>query len=117
MSPEMKSGPLSPSEAAELQVEQLPDEVFVVFNALIARSLRAGRARVLQKEVVEKLVEQGMDREEIFDQKLLDVEECYRSAGWKVKYDRPVYYAGEDFEPYFEFAAPKGEPKLVQEYN
>jgi hypothetical protein len=117
MSPEVKRGPFSPREAAEFQAEQQPDEVFVVFNALIARSLRNGKARVLQRDAVAQLIAGGMDRAEIFDQKLLDVEESYRTAGWKVEYDKPVYYGGENFEPYFEFSAPKGELKLVQEYH
>ena len=109
MSPEVRRGPASPREIKELQTQQIPDEVFEVFNGLIAQNLSYGRSRVLQKDVVEQLVEGGMDRNEIFERHWLDVEDSYRAAGWQVKYDKPVYYAGEDFDAYFLFMAGKSE--------
>lgn len=109
MSPEMKRGPVSPREAAELQTEQIPDEIFMIFNGLIAQNLYRGRAMVKQKDVLAAAEAQGLKRSEIFDRHWLDVEDSYRTAGWQVKYDKPVYYAGEDFEPYFEFSAKKDE--------
>jgi hypothetical protein len=102
MSPEAIR-PVSPREAAEMQTEQIPDAVFGVFNELIAQNLYHGRSTVLQKDVVERLVEQGMDRGKIFEKHWLDVEDSYREAGWSVKYDKPVYWGGEDFDAYFEF--------------
>ncbi len=103
MSPEVNRGPVSPVEAAELHKIQIPEEVFSAFNSLIAEKLRSGYARVLQKDVLALLEDQGMDRNEIFEKHWLDVEDSYREAGWKVSYDRPVYYAGENFDAYFDF--------------
>jgi hypothetical protein len=105
MSPEARRGPVSPSEAAELQTEQIPEEVFIVFNSLIARNLREGRSTVLRDEVVTELEARGMNREDIFSKHWLDVEGSYCEAGWDVKYDSPVAYGGETFEPYYEFRA------------
>lgn len=107
MSPEFNRGPVSPGEAAELQTQQIPNEVFEVFNQLIAQNLFNGRSRVLQKEVVAQLEAEGHERASIFDKHWLDVEDSYRAVGWKVKYDKPVYYAGENFDAYFEFTASK----------
>lgn len=116
MSPEIKRGPISPAEVSERQVQQIPEEVFVAFNALIAQNIRNGWARVLQNDVLGMLENRGMNRREIFHRHWLDVEDSYRAQGWKVNYDSPVGYAGEDFDAYFEFHAPKGTPKPVQEY-
>ena len=110
MSPEIKRGPMSPAEAMELQVQQIPDEVFVAFNALIAQNLSYGRATVKQHDVVARLEGQGMNRRDIYDRHWLDVEVSYRALGWKVIYDKPGY--NETGEAYFEFRA----PKPVQEY-
>jgi len=117
MSPEVMRGPVAPDQVLELQAQQIPEEVFVVFNGLIAQNLRDGRAKVLQKDVLAELEEKGMNRSKIFKQHHLDVEDSYRALGWLVTYDRPVYWGGEDFEAYFEFRAPKGKPKLVQQYH
>lgn len=114
MSPEIKRGPMSPAEAMELQVQQIPDEVFIAFNALIAQDLSNGRATVKQNDVVARLEGQGMNRREIYDRHWLDVEDSYRALGWKVLYDKPGY--NETYDAFFEFHAPKGTPKPVQEY-
>ena len=107
MSPEAIRGPVNPAEAAELQTELIPDEVFIAFNGLIARELSGGRARVLQKDVIAELEEVGVPRGEIFKRHMLDVEDSYRATGWQVTYDKPMGYAGETFDAYFEFKAKK----------
>lgn len=101
MSPEQRHNPNSPAEAMEQQIEQIPDEVFLVFNALIAQNLYNGRSRVKQNDVVEILVQQGFDKSEIFKKHWLDVEDGYRKAGWKVEYDKPAY--NESYDPSFRF--------------
>ena len=116
MSPEIIRGPISPGEVVEFQNQMIPEEVFVVFNGLLSCNLRNGRAKVLQCDVLQALTDQGMNKAEIFKKHWLDVEESYRAKGWQVTYDSPVGYAGESFEPYFEFRAPKGVPKMTQEY-
>jgi hypothetical protein len=109
MSPEIKRGPLSPAEASEQQVQQIPDEVFVVFNSLIARDLYDGASTVFQDEVVKALTEQGLRSVDINKNHWLDVEESYRAVGWKVLYEKPGY--NETGRSYFEFRAPKRKPK------
>lgn len=107
MSPEMPVrpiGPVRPEEAEALCTEQIPETVFEVFNGLIAQNLQRGEATVLQDDVLEQLQERGFNRAEVFRQKWLDVEESYREAGWQVKYDRPVYWGGENFKAYFQFS-------------
>ncbi len=101
MSPENRRGPISPVEAMEQQTEQIPDEVFLVFNALIAQNLHKGRSTVMQTDVVEALVQQGFDKKDIYKNHWLDVEDSYRKSGWKVVYDKPAY--NESYAPSFEF--------------
>ncbi len=84
----------------------IPDEVFNVFNQQIAQNLHNGRAKVLQKNVVAALEAQGLSRGYIYENHWLDVEESYRAVGWRVKYDKPAYYAGENYDAFFEFKAP-----------
>ncbi len=78
-------GPMSPDEIVAAR-PAIPEQVFEVFNSLIARS-----RFVRQDEVVERLVELGFDREQIFSDHMLDVENAYRAKGWNVTYNRPVY--------------------------
>lgn len=103
MSPERMCGPVAPQEVEALKTEQIPDEVFAVFNALIAENLHSGCAKVLQKDVVARLEEMGMNRGELYKRRWLDVEDSYRAVGWRVEYDKPVYWGGENFEPFFKF--------------
>jgi len=79
----------------------LPSAVLDAFNLLISANYRNGASRVLQKDVVTRLTQDGFSRERIFKDKLLDVEEVYREAGWEVEYDKPAY--DESYEPYFVF--------------
>ncbi len=103
MSPEQSRGPVAPQEIQALKTEQIPEEVFTVFNDLIAENLRSGCSKVLQKDVMFRLEEMGMNRSEVYRHRWLDVEDSYRAVGWHVEYDKPVYWGGEDFEPYFKF--------------
>lgn len=104
-----------PDELLPIKRELIPNFVFDAFNELIARHLRSdGSAVIKQEEVVslirKKAAEMSLDidgHRTIFEKKWLDVEPLYRDAGWTVTYDRPVYYGGEDFEPYFKFSRGK----------
>lgn len=97
--------PLRPDQLLAEKVEIIPDEVFTVFNGLIAENARRGEATVKQFDAVGRLVEMGFDRREIYDKKWLDIEDIYRAVGWTVVYDRPGY--NETYEPFFVFTAPK----------
>ncbi len=94
--------PISPSEATRLKKAAIPDVVFETFNELIAENISSGTAIVRQDEVVKRLVDKGLNRQEIFDKGWLDVEPIYRKSGWAVSYDKP----GFNEDPYpskFEF--------------
>lgn len=68
----------------------IPDEVIVAFNELIAES-RGGV--VLQEAAITRIMSKMPDvtRHQMFEKGWLDVEDVYRSAGWKVTYDKPGY--------------------------
>lgn len=98
----MSVQPLKPFEVLPAKLEIMPDDVLRVFNELIASKFANGKARVLQKDVVNQLVELGYDKNEIYTNHWLDVEEIYESAGWKVTYDKPAY--NETYDASFEFS-------------
>ena len=105
---QLRSGPISPQEVNGLKEELIPNVVFDTFNQLISREIDSlGKAVVYQDVVVKMLEESGLNRNEIYRRKWLDVEPCYRDAGWDVTYDRPVYWGGEDFRAHFIFSKPE----------
>jgi hypothetical protein len=91
---------ITPEKAMEMKVP--PDAVIEIFNSLILRDLSDGTAIVSQDEVVSRIVDTTeFSRSEVFDNHLLDVEDFYRLAGWKVEYDRPAY--NETYRPTWTF--------------
>lgn len=96
--------PIRPSEVIKHKATVVPDAVIEAFNHLIAVHFSGGQARVTQDAVVELLTATGMNREEIFDKKYLDVEDIYAAAGWKVEYDKPGF--NESYAANFTFTAP-----------
>ena len=99
--------PHKPTEVLPVKLELMPDDVMRVFNDCIAGNYSNGSARVLQKDVVNRLVELGYDKNEIYSKRWLDVEEIYESTGWKVVYDKPGF--NETYDASFEFTdASKG---------
>lgn len=101
-----KIGPIKPEEVLSLKKEGIPDEVFEVFNALIAQSFRGGQASIKLRDVVEMLEGKGLKRDEAYQKGWLDIEGLYRKAGWKVVYDSPGY--NESYDAYYVFS--KGKP-------
>lgn len=95
--------PLKPEDVGEAKTKHFPDAVIEAFNELIAEQYVNGTAKVKQKDVTARMVAKGIDKDEIAFNGYLNVEEMYRSQGWKVKYDKPTYYAGESYDAYFEF--------------
>lgn len=79
--------PITPDEAD--RGPDIPAEVFEAFNELI----RLNRSRVLQSEVVERILAKmpGVTEEQVYANHWLDVEAAYRAAGWAVRYDKPGY--------------------------
>ena len=96
------SRPIQPHEVLDQRV--FPDEVFDVFNALIAKHALNGQSVVGQNEIMAALCGAlQCDREAILKAKWLNIEDHYRAAGWKVEYDKPGY--NETYEPTFTFTA------------
>ncbi len=93
--------PIKPSEVVAKKEKSFPDAVFEAFNELITKKWDGSSATVRQDEVVDLMVKKGLEREEIFDNGWLNVEDIYRSAGWVVRYDKPGY--DEDYSAYFTF--------------
>lgn len=97
--------PITPVEAKKAkQVRVFPDGVIRAFNELIAASLSNGEATVYQKTVVKKICEyMECDADRVFAERWLDVEPVYRKAGWKVFYDKPVGWGGDNYEAHWDF--------------
>lgn len=95
--------PISPNQVDKTKV--IPKEIFDVFDFLIQRNFNGRSATVYQEDVVRMLLEKDFDRNDIFNNKWLDVESVYSKAGWKVKYDQPCYWGGENFRAYWEFTS------------
>lgn len=96
--------PIRPEDIGAAKVENFPAAVFDAFNAEITAKFQAGMARIRQDVVVQRLIDGGFKRQEIFDAGWLNVEDAYRAAGWKVNYDKPGF--NEIGEAYFEFIRP-----------
>lgn len=98
------SKPITPKEVGAAKIVVIPGAVFDAFNAEIARQFANGKATVKQNDVVQRLVDGGMQRSEIFSSGWLNVETAYEDAGWRVYYDKPGF--NETGEAYFEFTSP-----------
>ncbi len=85
--------PITPAEAKKIKNTTFPKEVIEGFNEAIAKHLRGNSARFTQDEVVELIMNKGINasRAQLFDNGWMDVEDTYRELGWKVVYDKPGY--------------------------
>ncbi|QQG42102.1 MAG: hypothetical protein HYV90_02180 [Candidatus Woesebacteria bacterium] len=103
MSPE-RIKPISQKEVANEKQRLFPNEVFEAFNEMIIQNAGGGGGQISvdQGEVVKLMVKKGLNRDQIFKNGWLDVEDVYRKAGWKVEYDKPAY--NEDYSAYFIFS-------------
>lgn len=103
--PERRVRPISPDEVSELQLEQIPSAVFETFNRMIGELALNGCATIRQQDVVDALIDKGLNKQEIFRRGWLNIEGLYREAGWEVEYDKPAY--NETYEPLFKFSSPR----------
>lgn len=97
--------PITKQQAKEQKASRVfPDFVIQAFNECISASQIKNTPIVLQKDVVKRIMELGNieNKQKIFDEHWLDVEDHYRKAGWKVVFDNPGY--NEDYEARFEFS-------------
>jgi hypothetical protein len=94
----MSVQPISPSEALELKITTIPDEIIETVNAMLTeRMTRNAYITITQDAIIDRalaLFEQRgktMTRQEIFGHHWMDFEPFYEKAGWKVVYDKPGY--------------------------
>lgn len=84
--------PIRSENIAEAKEKYFPDVVINTWNEIIAKKYSGGYAKILQDEIAALLVERlGMSRNEVFNNNFLDIEDLYRSYGWKVDYDKPGF--------------------------
>lgn len=93
--------PISPEEIGFYKKKILPQEVIETFNELIAKNYCNGTSRINQQEIITSLSVKGISRQDIFNNKYLDVEPIYEAEGWEVEYDKPDYT--ESYDPVFIF--------------
>ena len=92
--------PISPENVKEAL---LPDEVIEVFNELIQEHWNGHNARILQSKAADIISKRmKLSQYDIYERRYLDIEQVYRDAGWKVKYDKPGY--NETYEATFTFS-------------
>ena len=98
--------PLTPKEAVKAKLDMIPDFVIEAFNSCIVKNMGVyGTSKFKLCEVIEQILNTpnvNTTRQELVDNKWLDVEKIYRDNGWKVIYDSPDI--DEDYEPYFIFS-------------
>lgn len=108
----MSVQPITPEQAKDAEGEFIPAIVIEAVNALIQRNIRNGSALLLQKDVIDEILNRAANdpsiastikREHLFKNKWLDFEPAFRRAGWAVSYDRPGYC--ESYEPSWTFKA------------
>lgn len=94
--------PITPAEVEANVDKSFPNEVINVFDNLIKENYRNGRAEFYLKDAINRIATAlGITRDQVIKKGYCDVEELYRKAGWKVKYDQPAYC--ESYDAYFVF--------------
>ena len=93
---------ITPTKAKKLKMKNIPMEIIRVIDKMILDNTIEGIAKIEIESIV-KIVrrETKLTRKKIFDNNMLDIEDLYRSKGFKVQYVPGAYY--ETFEPYFTF--------------
>jgi hypothetical protein len=100
----MAVNPISPQEALDLKITDIPDVVIETVNKmLIEKMTKSGHIVLLQKDICDRIcaASPGMTKSVIYANNWLDFEPFYEKAGWKVAYDKPAYC--ESYEPTFTF--------------
>jgi hypothetical protein len=95
--------PISPDEAIVEKPKYMPDAVIDTWNRFIAKKYNGKSAIIIaQDEIVAAIADAtGEPRSVVFDSGWLDIEDMYRSAGWKVEYDAPGF--NESYKAFFTF--------------
>ena len=80
--------PITPKEVRN-GLNNIPDEIIEIVNSLLERNLCNGKAMIQAFDVISRWLDKFPKEE--FDIKWLNFEILYRSKGWKVTYDAPIY--------------------------
>jgi hypothetical protein len=97
--------PLTPKEAFQKKLENVPAFVIEAINSLIVKNIDlSGTSVVKQNELLQEIVTKSSGNassEEALRMGWLDLEPLYESYGWNVSYDKPGYC--DSYEPSFTF--------------
>lgn len=109
-----KIQPIKPSEIEGVKQSTIPEAMIKAVNSLIVKNWSANKeSRILQKNIVEEYLDnlaiqehpaeinRQVERDKVFEYHWLDIEDMYKKAGWKVKYDKPGF--NESYEAFFIF--------------
>ncbi len=100
-----KVKPITPAEARQKQVEQIPDFVFEAFNELIAQKIGDHKSvTILLKDAIGLIMKKAppnTTENMLLASNWLDVEQAYSDAGWRVGFDSPGY--GDSYPSQFKF--------------
>lgn len=106
MSPESQPNypnkPIRPDEVLATKAETFPEEVFIAVNGLIAERLRGQYAKLTIRALRKRMIELGLDKQEIEERGWDRVGAVYEQAGWEVSFHSPGY-DDRDFDPYYSF--------------
>ncbi len=96
--------PITKEQVLQNIANHFPSFVIEAFNHCIQESKAKGSDKVLQKDVVNKIInltEGKYTSSEIYSNKWLDIEVLYSQYGWSVTYHKPAF--NETDERYFTF--------------
>ena len=94
--------PIKPTEVTEKRKEQIPYEVIEAWNGIIAKNYHDKKSVLTQMEIISLICHSmNCERDKIFKENWLDIEDIYRESGWDVFYDKPAYC--ENYEASFTF--------------
>ena len=97
------SEPIRPEKVEKKpNIPDIPDFVIDAFNELIENKWDGNYVRINQDEAIEAIMKHArkarkkITRSGIFSKHWLDVEDLYRSYGWKVEFNKQPYYVMDD---------------------
>lgn len=91
------SGPIKPQDVTKRKAELFPQEVFKVFNDLIASNWDGQSSKFKKDEALTRIMSAlNLTKNEVYARNYLDVEDVYGEAGWDVFYDKPGYNENYD---------------------
>lgn len=93
------SKPLTPKDLDQGTGLEIPSFVIDSVNELITFSHTFTQDELIH--TILKHAPSGTTRQDVFNNRWLEIEKCYRAAGWHVEYDKPGY--NEDYPARFIF--------------